>query len=610
MKSIRKWSKKKKCIAVLVVVIVASVSVTIGVHVHKKSEMAAGMEMTVQSATAEKGSVSTTVIGNGTLEGSSGTDISIPSGIVVKKVLVENGDEVKVGDKLATVDEASVAAALLEVKENIDAAEDAVDELSSEADDSTTTEYLKKKVLEGQLESLEETKTLLTTMLKKKAIVATKDGIVTSINVSAGSKNVSEETTGGENLQVSANVSTTTNCSTTASAYGLTFLSTAQEETELDSPEEKEEEVIRITKCELNVTAPVTGNQPQSEIKETEEFTGTISWNCKNQTFQAGKAYTAKIQLTAKEGYAFSDDIKVEIAGASVNYELQQKDNGESVLDIEATFTKTAEKTKSYTENKKEEKNEKISSAGATSKQSNRTSKTASVSTGNTVVSEVASVSEEYEIEETTAFTIASDKEVTVSISVDELDILTIKEGQKATITLDALEGESYEGTIAKVSRTASSGGSSVKYPVEITLEKTEDMLLGMSASATIIVEESEEAVVIPVSALQEKGNKTFVYTEQDADGNLSGEVEVEVGLSNGTQVEITSGLEEGTTVYYLKSESTSDTTDGEFPGGAMPEMGEMPDGGKAPEMGEMPSGEMPGGEMPGGDGNQGGGQR
>lgn len=610
MKSIRKWSKKKKCIAVLVVVIVASVSVTIGVHVHKKSGTAAGMEMTVQSATAEKGSVSTTVIGSGTLEGSSGTDISIPSGIVVKKVLVENGDEVKAGDKLATVDEASVAAALLEVKENIDAAEDAVDELSSEADDSTTTEYLKKKVLEGQLESLEETKTLLTTMLKKKAIVATKDGIVTSINVSAGSKNVSEETTGGENLQVSANVSTTTNCSTTASAYGLTFLSTAQEETDLDSAEEKEEEVIRITKCELNVTAPVTGNQPQSEIKETDEFTGTISWNCKNQTFQAGKAYTAKIQLTAKEGYAFSDDIKVEIVGASVNYELQQKDNGESVLDIEATFTKTAEKTKGSTENKKEEKNEKISSAGATSKQSNRTSKTASVSTGNTVVSEVASVSEEYEIEETTAFTIASDKEVTVSISVDELDILTIKEGQKATITLDALEGESHEGTIAKVSRTASSGGSSVKYPVEITLEKTEDMLLGMSASATIIVEESEEAVVIPVSALQEKGNKTFVYTEQDADGNLSGEVEVEVGLSNGTQVEITSGLEEGTTVYYLKSESTSDTTDGEFPGGEMPEMGEMPDGGKAPEMGEMPSGEMPGGEMPGGDGNQGGGQR
>ena len=70
---------------------------------------------------------------------------------------------------------------------------------------------------------------------------------------------------------------------------------------------------------------------------------------------------------------------------------------------------------------------------------------------------------------------------MTVSINVDELDILSVAEGQTAAVTLDALEGETFEGTITYVAGTASSGSSSAKYPVKITLKKTEDMKLGLS---------------------------------------------------------------------------------------------------------------------------------
>ena len=199
---------------------------------------------------------------------------------------------------------------------------------------------------------------------------------------------------------------------------------------------------------------------------------------------------------------------------------------------------------------------------------------------------------------ETAAFSIASATEASVSINVDELDILSVKEGQTATVTLDALDGQEFEGTITEVSNEASSGNSSAKYPVTITFEKTEDMLLGMSASATIHVNEAEDAVLIPVDALQEKGDSTFVYTKKDSDGNLSGEVEVETGISNGSQVEITSGLEEGDTVYYLKAES-SDTSSGQNMPGGMDGRDSMPDmnGGEAPAGGQAPSGGGPGGD-------------
>ena len=61
-------------------------------------------------------------------------------------------------------------------------------------------------------------------------------------------------------------------------------------------------------------------------------------------------------------------------------------------------------------------------------------------------------------------------------INVDELDITSVKTGQTAKITLDAIEGEEFEGTITSVSSEASGGSSSEKYPVEITFNKTDDM--------------------------------------------------------------------------------------------------------------------------------------
>ena len=204
-----------------------------------------------------------------------------------------------------------------------------------------------------------------------------------------------------------------------------------------------------------------------------------------------------------------------------------------------------------------------------------------------------SSTSTQYSAYETAAFSIASDEKATVSINVDELDITSVKEGQTAKITLDAIDGEEFEGTITSVSSEASSGSSSAKYPVEITFDKTDDMRIGMTASASISIDEAEDAVLIPVDALQEKGNKTFVYTEKDSDGNLSGEVEVETGLSNGNKVEITSGLKSGDTVYYLKTTSSGSSDSQQN----MQDMGGGPGGN-----GEAPSGDMGGnGGGPGG---------
>lgn len=196
-------------------------------------------------------------------------------------------------------------------------------------------------------------------------------------------------------------------------------------------------------------------------------------------------------------------------------------------------------------------------------------------------------------------FTISPDDTMTLEVSVDELDINSVEIGQEAAVTFDAIEDKEFTGEVTEIGNTASVNGGVAKYTVSVSVPKDEEMKQGMNASATITIENRENVITIPVNALQEKGNKVFVYTEKDEDGNLSGETEVTTGLSDGTTVEITEGLSEGDTVYYNKSGNT-DSGSGNDSG--------MPDGmGDFGDMSGGPGGNSDSGNSGGPGGNGGG---
>ena len=176
-----------------------------------------------------------------------------------------------------------------------------------------------------------------------------------------------------------------------------------------------------------------------------------------------------------------------------------------------------------------------------------------STGTSETSTSDSADITSAYSTD-VEAFTISSDEDMVLAVSVDELDINSVELGQEATVELDAIENETFTGEVTAIGDTASASCGVAKYTVSPTIPKDDRMKQGMNASATITIDSRENVVTILVNALQEEGSKVFVYTEQDDDGNLSGEKEVTTGLSNGTTVEITDGLEEGDTVYYNKT--------------------------------------------------------
>ena len=186
---------------------------------------------------------------------------------------------------------------------------------------------------------------------------------------------------------------------------------------------------------------------------------------------------------------------------------------------------------------------------------------------------------------------------LTMTLSVDELDIASIEVGQSVSIVADAVEDTTYTGTVTKVSVAGTSSGSATTYPVTIRIDETDGLLPGMSVDATIELASAEDVLAIPSAALN-RGDTVLVTADSPsaANGTLvestaeDGEdyysVEVTTGVSGDDYIEIVSGLQEGDTVAYIPTSSSSS------------EMGMM--------MGGMPGGM--GGGMPGGGGGMGGG--
>lgn len=173
---------------------------------------------------------------------------------------------------------------------------------------------------------------------------------------------------------------------------------------------------------------------------------------------------------------------------------------------------------------------------------------------------------EYYPTKQTKIMSVTPQDTMTVDITVDELDILSIKKGQDVQITLDALAGQSFDGIITDIGVSGSNSGGNTKYTAEVTIDRAPNMIAGMNATALITLETDEDLLTVPSEALVSEGTRTYVYTSYDSKtGALGNPVDVTTGASDGILTEITSGLKAGDTVWY----SYYDKPDNDFSFGA-----------------------------------------
>ncbi|MFP3887076.1 efflux RND transporter periplasmic adaptor subunit [Priestia filamentosa] len=192
------------------------------------------------------------------------------------------------------------------------------------------------------------------------------------------------------------------------------------------------------------------------------------------------------------------------------------------------------------------------------------------------------------------------------TISVDELDITNIEEGQSVEVTASAFSDEKFEGTVTEVASEGTSSNGVSTFDVTVQITDPKNLKVGMSTEASIEVESKQGALYIPVEAVYESGDEKYVLvpTSSSDSSQSAKKVTVETGISNDTSVEITKGLSEGDTVQIPKVSSNQTSSQDEkamMKGGFGDESG----GGMSGNPGQAPNG----GPSSAGGRGQGGGQ-
>lgn len=159
-------------------------------------------------------------------------------------------------------------------------------------------------------------------------------------------------------------------------------------------------------------------------------------------------------------------------------------------------------------------------------------------------------------------FTIAQNlTDMRVIADVDEADIGDVKEGERVTFTVDAYPNDTFEGEVTQVRQEATTTNNVVTYEVVISAPNNDLKLKpGLTANVTIYTAEKEGVLSIPSKALRFTPTQETVGKYKIADTNGKNKVwtiegntikahSIQIGMSDGINTEIVSGINEGTAI-------------------------------------------------------------
>ncbi len=148
-----------------------------------------------------------------------------------------------------------------------------------------------------------------------------------------------------------------------------------------------------------------------------------------------------------------------------------------------------------------------------------------------------------------TAVYLVDTKTIRMTGIIDEIDITRVAVGQEAILTVDALPGQKLKGSVRFVSPFGDLQAGVVNFPVEIYLDKSENVDLlrgGLTATADIITGKRDNVLMVPNRAIKGLAGDFWVDVVTNASTATTEKRPVKTGLQNKKSTEIISGLKEG----------------------------------------------------------------
>lgn len=145
--------------------------------------------------------------------------------------------------------------------------------------------------------------------------------------------------------------------------------------------------------------------------------------------------------------------------------------------------------------------------------------------------------------------TIADMNDLIFKGTVDEIDVGKLEVGLPVRLKIGALPDAKITGKLTRIAPQAIEKDNAKLFEVEIELDAHDDVLLraGYSANADLVIREKTNILLIPERLIIFEGEgDTFVEIPGATPEAEPKKIPVEVGLSDGLNIEIKSGLNEG----------------------------------------------------------------
>ena len=158
----------------------------------------------------------------------------------------------------------------------------------------------------------------------------------------------------------------------------------------------------------------------------------------------------------------------------------------------------------------------------------------------------------------TTIATVADMSDLIFRGNVDETEVGRIHEGTPVKITLGALQDMKFDAVLEYISPKSveNNGANQFEIKAAITVPDSITIRSGYSANAEIELQRANNALTVPESAIEFSGDSTFVYVLTDSVPTQKfTRRQVQIGISDGVNIEIKSGLKANESIRGLKKE-------------------------------------------------------
>lgn len=499
--------KSGRIIKGIIIGVIAAAVITVGVlYANGAFSTSSASASTYQVSKLTTGDLEKSVKGTGTLEAGETSTITAPLDVTIDTVKVAAGQTVKKGDVLATVDTAALDTTISSLQSQISTADNTLQQLTNAAD---STIYF-RSAMEGRIKILytEAGDDMKKVMTEKGALmVLSTDG---KMRLEATLTDAADIVPGKK-----VTVKTDDKC------YTGTVQSVA---------EDRKTCVITLTD-----NGPKADAEATVLIGKDEIGSGKLQINAPVPVTTTTGGFIKK--LYAKENkkvYKGTSLAYVQFIPYSEDYTSQVKSREKLAAQLQTALN--MQKTGTLTAN--------FNGVVSTLTFADNTAYT-------------------YGQALLTAYTQGATK---LTVAVDELDISNVKADQDVTIAVDALSDKTYTGKVTDIAQVGTTTNGVTTYAVTVAVKDDGNLKIGMSATATIVVEKHSNVLLLPLEALQSSRGEQYVWRyngslPKDSTQDPGTRTVVEIGLSNSDYAEITSGLTAEDQVVIVRTVSSSNNS-------------------------------------------------